>query len=90
MGSIPAGNIRMGTRRAKTGRQTYVSLLTYMDVFLFYKATPMTEDAKRSMCSISCSDFTFKGVRKLSEKVMDIKNLPENPLTMKKNFIQKK
>ena len=35
MGSIPAGNIHKGTRRAKTGRQTYVSLLTHMSVFPF-------------------------------------------------------
>ena len=35
MGSIPAGNVHKGTRRAKTGRQTYVSLLTHMSVFPF-------------------------------------------------------
>ena len=35
MGSIPAGNIHKGTRRAKTGRQTYVSLITHMSVFPF-------------------------------------------------------
>ena len=35
MGSIPAGNIHKGMRRAKTGRQTYVSLLTHMSVFPF-------------------------------------------------------
>ena len=35
MGSIPAGNIHKGTRRAKKERQTYVSLFTYMSVFSF-------------------------------------------------------
>lgn len=48
MGSIPAGNIHKETRHVKKGRQTYMSLLTDMDVFLFYLATPMTENAEHS------------------------------------------
>ena len=55
MGSIPAGNIHKGTRRAKTGRQTYVSLLTHMSVFPFLYGDANDRGSEASEVSMACS-----------------------------------
>ena len=56
MGSIPAGTIRMGMSCAKKERQTYVSLLTNMDVSLFLFGDACDEEDRRSSNSkVSCT-----------------------------------